>query len=138
MNNNGVRTKKDREKHWTWFLFSVEGRISRKPYWIFMLIVSLGAFVLSFFTGATINLKEVNNSQILYLILMFGPSMAVQAKRWHDLNRSALWVLIIFVPIVGLIWTLVETGFKPGTPGPNEFGPNPLGESVTGDQTSIN
>jgi uncharacterized membrane protein YhaH (DUF805 family) len=137
MNDDGVETKKDQEKHWTWFLFSVEGRISRKPYWFFMLIVSLGAFVLSFFTGATINIKEVNNSQIFYLFLMFWPSMAVQAKRWHDLNKSALWVLIIFVPIVGPIWTFVEAGFKLGTPGPNEYGPDPLDAPATRDQTSI-
>jgi len=80
--------KKDREQHWIWFLFSIEGRISRKPYWIFMLIVSVGACVLSFFTGATINIKEVNNSQILYLILMFGPSMAVQAKRRREWKNA--------------------------------------------------
>jgi uncharacterized membrane protein YhaH (DUF805 family) len=126
MNNNDIQTKRDFEKSGTWFLFSVEGRICRKSYIIFLLIVSAGAVVLSLFEGATINIKEVNNAQIMYLILMFWPSVAVQAKRWHDRNRSALWVLIIFIPIVGVIWTLAESCFLRGTPGPNEFGPDPL------------
>jgi uncharacterized membrane protein YhaH (DUF805 family) len=126
MNSNNIQTRNGMEKSGTWFLFSVEGRISRKPYVIFMLIVSLGAVVLSLFEGATINLREVNNAQIMYLILMFWPSVAVQAKRWHDLNRSAMWVLIIFIPIVGLIWTLAESCFLRGTPGPNEFGSDPI------------
>ena len=123
------------EKSGTWFLFSVEGRISRKPYWIFVVIVTLGAVVLSFFEGATINIKKVNDAQIIYLILMLWPSVAVQAKRWHDRNRSAFWVLIFFVPIVGPIWSLIELGFLPGTHGPNEFGPDPLGTFKKGNQT---
>ncbi len=134
MNDNAVRTKKSVEKSGTWFLFSVEGRISRKPYWIFMVIVTLGAVLLSFFEGATINIKKVNDAQIIYLIFMSWPSVAVQAKRWHDRNKSALWVLLFFVPIVGPIWSLVESGFLPGTPGPNEFGPDPLGKSKKGNQ----
>ena len=121
-----IRTDSGIEKSGTWFLFSVEGRISRKSYIIFLLIVSAGAVVLSFFEGATINMKEVNDAQIMYLILMFWPSVAVQAKRWHDRNRSALWVLIIIIPIVGVIWTLAESCFLRGTSGPNEFGPDPL------------
>ena len=129
MNIKGIQTRSDIEKSGTWFLFSIEGRICRKSYVIFLLIVSLGAVVLSYFEGATINLKEVNDAQIMYLILMFWPSVAVQAKRWHDRNRSALWVLIIIIPIVGVIWTLAESCFLRGTPGPNEFGPDPLGTS---------
>ncbi len=128
MNDNVMQTKKDLERSRAWFLFSIEGRISRKPYWAFVLIVTLGALVLGFFEGITINMKQVNDVQIMYLVLMFGPSLAVQAKRWHDRNRSALWVLILLVPIVGLIWTLIESGL-PGTRGPNAFGPDPLGQS---------
>jgi uncharacterized membrane protein YhaH (DUF805 family) len=56
---------------------------------------------------------------------MAWPSVAVLAKRWHDLGKSALWVLIMLIPIVGPIWTLYETGFLPGTPGTNEYGPGP-------------
>ncbi len=136
MNDNAVRTKKSEEKSGAWFLFSVEGRISRKPFWIFVVIVTLGAVLLSYFEGATINIKKVNDAQIIYLVLMIWPSVAVLAKRWHDRKRSALWVLIFFfVPIVGPIWTLIELGFLPGTAGPNEFGPDTLVEPENMSQT---
>ncbi len=137
MNSKEIQTKKSIEKSGTWFLFSVEGRICRKSYIIFLLIVTLGAVILSYFEGATINMKEVNDAQIMYLIFMAWPSIAVQAKRWHDLNKSALWVLIIFIPIVGVIWTLAESCFHRGTLGPNEFGPDPLNGSDTGIRTDL-
>jgi uncharacterized membrane protein YhaH (DUF805 family) len=55
------------------------------------------------------------------------PSLAVAAKRFHDRDKSGWWVLIIFIPIVGIIWYIVELGCLPGTPGPNRFGSDPLG-----------
>jgi uncharacterized membrane protein YhaH (DUF805 family) len=39
------------------------------------------------------------------------------------------WIAIIFVAFVGLAF-LVELGFRRGTPGPNEHGPDPLGPRV--------
>jgi uncharacterized membrane protein YhaH (DUF805 family) len=54
-------------------------------------------------------------------------SIAVAVKRYHDRNKSGWWVFIVFVPIIGGIWYLVECGFLRGTPGPNDYGPDPLG-----------
>jgi uncharacterized membrane protein YhaH (DUF805 family) len=51
---------------------------------------------------------------------------AVYAKRWHDRDKSGWWSLIILVPIIGGIWFLVECGILPGTPGANQYGPDPL------------
>ena len=58
------------------------------------------------------------------------PSLAVAAKRFHDRDKSGWWILILFIPIIGFIWYLVELGFLPGTPGPNRFGPDPLGTAA--------
>ena len=68
---------------------------------------------------------------ILLLYLVFGVlitwvSLALQSKRWHDLNKSAWWILIILIPIVGPLWALIELGFLKGAPGRNRFGENPL------------
>lgn len=49
-------------------------------------------------------------------------SLAMQVKRWHDLNRSGWMVLVSFVPIVGFIVNLVCLGFLRGTPAANRFG----------------
>ena len=53
-------------------------------------------------------------------------SLAVAVKRYHDRNKSGWWVLIALVPVIGGIWYLIEAGFLAGTPGPNDYGPDPL------------
>jgi uncharacterized membrane protein YhaH (DUF805 family) len=57
--------------------------------------------------------------------LIAWPAIAVSAKRWHDRDKSAWWVLIAFIPLIGQLWALVDNGFLRGTRGPNRFGPEP-------------
>jgi uncharacterized membrane protein YhaH (DUF805 family) len=52
-------------------------------------------------------------------------NLALQAKRWHDRDKSGWWILVNLVPLVGGLWSFVETGLLPGTPGPNQFGESP-------------
>lgn len=58
--------------------------------------------------------------------LAIWPYLAIAIKRWHDRDKSGWWVLIGLVPLIGPIWAIVETGFLPGTDGPNQFGADPL------------
>ncbi|RJQ52227.1 MAG: DUF805 domain-containing protein [Nitrospiraceae bacterium] len=107
------------------FLFSFKGRISRKQFWVFYLVVFLGAIILTAFTGVSSDIYEFTKPQLMFMLWILWPSLAVQAKRWHDQDKSALWLLINFIPIAGPVWSLVQNGFIPGTPGPNRFGPDP-------------
>jgi uncharacterized membrane protein YhaH (DUF805 family) len=109
-----------------WFLFSFKGRISRKPYWVFNLVVFLGAVILGLFTGASGDVYEITGPQLMFMLWIVWPSLAVQAKRWHDQDKSAFWLLINFIPFAGPLWTIIQNGFVPGTRGPNRFGPVPL------------
>jgi uncharacterized membrane protein YhaH (DUF805 family) len=52
------------------------------------------------------------------------PSLAVAARRLHDTDRTAWWLLLALTGI-GIFVLLVWFCFK-GTPGPNRFGPDPL------------
>jgi uncharacterized membrane protein YhaH (DUF805 family) len=52
--------------------------------------------------------------------------VAVSVRRWHDLDKSGWWVLIGFVPVVGL-YALVMNGFVQGAPGSNGYGLAPVG-----------
>jgi uncharacterized membrane protein YhaH (DUF805 family) len=47
-------------------------------------------------------------------------------KRCHDRGKSAWWCLLLIIPIVGLIWAIVDLGILAGTQGANEYGPDPL------------
>lgn len=121
---------KSKEMNWTWFLFSFKGRISRKPFWIFNLIVFTGGLLLSTFTEVSPDIDKITRPQLMFMIWIFWPSLAVQAKRWHDRDKSALWIFINIIPLAGPIWSLVENGFLPGTGGENRFGPDPLENPV--------
>jgi len=108
-----------------WFLLSIEGRINRKPFWLYALSVFGVSFIISFILTGAGNVNPNSISLILTLVFLW-PNIAVQAKRWHDRDKSAWWILINLIPILGPIWALVVTGFLPGTPGDNKFGADPL------------
>ena len=128
MNQREEQTEKKFDMNWTWFLFSFKGRISRKPFWMFNLIVFVGGILLGVFTDISGDVNEMSKPQIMFMLWVLWPSIAVQAKRWHDVDKSALWLFINLIPLIGPIWALVENGFMLGTSGPNRFGPDPLEE----------
>ena len=57
--------------------------------------------------------------------VIYWITICVLGKRWHDRNKSAWWILIAFIPIIGALWFLIECGFLKGTVGPNRFGDDP-------------
>ena len=103
------------------FLFSFNGRISRQPYWLFVFISFFIIAAPPFVLGVSSEQAD-SYEDIAYLILLW-PLLAVQAKRWHDRDKSAWWLLISLIPIVGWLWALIENGFLIGTIGANRFGP---------------
>jgi len=62
--------------------------------------------------------------EIAAILLLFWPSIAVQVKRWHDLDKSGWWVLANLVPIIGGL-IFIGIGFIRGTRGNNRFGSDP-------------
>lgn len=106
-------------------LFSFQGRITRKMYWVnFVLLFALPFSILIVVIDAAVlgNHKEPVLATFIPLFLLW-PSLAAQIKRWHDRDKSGWWMLISLVPIIGPLWVLVEVGFLRGTVGPNRFGP---------------
>jgi len=105
-------------------LFSFRGRITRLSYWMFSLAVLVIILVpaMTVFGGDPV---QSGNYIALVSLLILYPSLAVQAKRWHDRDKSAWWILINFLPLIGGLWALVENGFLSGTAGDNRFGTVP-------------
>jgi uncharacterized membrane protein YhaH (DUF805 family) len=94
--------------------FQFSGRIPRATYWLASIPIALLA--------AVAQIEDEHDWSILLWLAIVWPMLAIYTKRWHDLNKSGWWTLIILVPLVGPIWALVECGFLPGTVGPNRFG----------------
>ncbi|MBF0269488.1 MAG: DUF805 domain-containing protein [Alphaproteobacteria bacterium] len=108
-------------------LFSLQGRISRKTYWMFALGCVV-VFMLALGVDFAMMDEEgegVPIGSLLASLAVIWPSIAIQVKRWHDRDKPGWWMFIVFVPLVGPIWAFVENGFLPGTPGDNRFGPSP-------------
>lgn len=139
-------------------LFSFGGRINRKPFWLvtlllvaIMIVVLIAVFAI--WGGAVVsgNLSGLGVLAVLLLVVyipMLWISLALGAKRLHDRNKSAWW-LVVFWLVPGVlqgigeqigtagialtvaaiaisIWGLVELGFLRGTVGSNQYGPDPL------------
>jgi uncharacterized membrane protein YhaH (DUF805 family) len=109
---------------------SGDGRIGRKTFWKrYATLVVLG-FIVGIIEGILEALGVPSESleivHIIFMFLMVWPSLAIQAKRWHDLDKSAWWICIVLIPIVGGIWAIIKLGFKKGTEGDNRFGPDPM------------
>jgi uncharacterized membrane protein YhaH (DUF805 family) len=120
-------------------LFSFQGRINRAKFWLVHVVMwvvvlvvfgaILGSAAVSSDPQAALQSVGVVGGLILLVVyvLALWIGLAIAAKRWHDRNKSAWWILIVFVPVVGGLWYLIECGFLKGTTGANKFGSDPLG-----------
>ncbi len=61
-----------------------------------------------------------------YIFFCYWSGICVAIKRFHDRNKSALWILIQFVPLIGPVWYFIEVFCLRGTIGENRYGPDPL------------
>lgn len=101
------------------------GRISRRQFWLHGVLAPLAAgLVLQALLG--IARLEAGPAEHLVNLLLLWPILATACKRWHDCDKTAAWVLVNLVPVVGWLWALAYNGFVAGTRGPNRFGPDPL------------
>lgn len=51
--------------------------------------------------------------------------LTMAIRRFHDVGRCGLWVLLLFVPVLNFFVSLYLI-FVPGDQGPNDYGPDPL------------
>lgn len=111
---------------WQHLLFQFDGRINRAKFWAGVGALFVGYFLIAILFGA-IDSSAVRGILVILYLGFIWPSLAISIKRWHDRDKSGWWVLIGFIPIIGPIWSLIETGILEGTKGPNQYGPDPLG-----------
>ena len=119
-------------------LFGFQGRTNRAKFWLVALaLLVIEAIVLGVIGGQAAMSDDPQQALASLgpvagiVLVIFGLAVtwitiAVGIKRFHDRNKSGVWVLIIFVPVIGGLWYLIECGFLRGTPGPNNYGPDPL------------
>lgn len=106
--------------------FGFGGRARRKEYWMFVLVNIIFTFVLGIL-DRMFGWERAGGEGILmtiYGVLVFIPWWAVQFRRLHDTDRSAWWLLVLLIPIVGWL-VIIIFNCQNGTPGSNRFGADP-------------
>ena len=98
-----------------------DGRARRQEYWMFVLFNIIAVVIVSVI-DAVLGLGFLG---FIYMLAVLVPSIAVAIRRLHDIGKPGWWILIGFVPIIGLV--LIYFLVLDSTPGENEFGPNPKG-----------
>jgi uncharacterized membrane protein YhaH (DUF805 family) len=106
------------------------GRLSRARFWLAYIglavvtaAVAWGALALRERTGKT---DVAWLTLVLFIVPLAWINLCLMVKRWHDRDRSGLWLLINLIPGIGQMWTVIECGFIAGTPGANRYGPSPM------------
>ena len=122
----------------SWYLQALKkyavfsGRSRRMEYWYFVLfniIVSIVLGVIDGLLGTSGSYAGAGLLSGIYGLAVLIPSLAVTVRRLHDTDRSGWWILIALVPLIGVIVLLVFALLE-GTPGDNQYGPNPKGATA--------
>jgi len=86
--------------------FNFKDSATRAEYWYFTLInifiiilLSIGNEVSGIF-GLELEIALLSS---IYVLLMFIPSLSISVRRLHDIGKNGWWILISFVPFLGLI-----------------------------------
>lgn len=86
------------------------GRAPRSEYWWWTLFALLASLALSMigdtFSG-------------VFSVAVFLPSIAVAARRLHDIDRSGWWQLVALIPVIG--WIVMLYWLVQPPKAPNRF-----------------
>jgi uncharacterized membrane protein YhaH (DUF805 family) len=101
------------------------GRARRSEFWFFVLFNVLVGIVAGIIDGilGTRSGYGYGVVQGLASLALLLPNLAVGARRLHDTGRSAWWLLIALIPVVGAIILIVF--YVQDSQGDNQYGPSP-------------
>jgi uncharacterized membrane protein YhaH (DUF805 family) len=101
--------------------FNFSGRATRAEnwWWVLFTIVSLMALTI---VETVSGLPNVLSG--IFRLATLIPSLAVGARRLHDINKSGWWLLLMFAILIGWI-ILIVWAIKQGDREPNKYGPDP-------------
>ncbi len=103
------------------------GRARRKEYWYFVLfniLISIALVIVDSVTGTLNNETGYGLLSGIYSLAVLIPSLAVGFRRLHDTGRSAWWLLIGLIPVIGAI-VLIVFMVQDSEAGDNRYGPSP-------------
>ena len=118
-------------------IFSFSGRIGRMRYLAYNaganLVLFAGMIPLAGGFSGLASATDMNSAfGIIYVIANIAALIIAVMwgkRRMNDLNRSGWWMLLLFVPLVNLIFMIYPLAFG-GTDGSNNYGPAPVKNTI--------
>ena len=99
--------------------FTFSGRSSRSEYWWWMLAGILFPIICTII----VILGDVGVAAIFPMLLVL-PTTTMIVRRLHDLEKSGWWFLIVFIPLIGILY-LIYLFTQEGDMTENFYGPVP-------------
>ena len=109
------------------------GRAGRAEFWWWTLAVFIIAAITGIADGALVApvlglevLSRTADAPVTYLLqlALLCPNLAVCFRRLHDRGRTAWWMLLAFIPLIGTIILIIMFAGR-GDEFDNRFGPPP-------------
>lgn len=100
---------------------SRSGRLRRRTYWWAALALTI---VFAAFFALIEKIANRETTLLLYPFFLWGAAV-LMIKRLHDRDRSAWWLLLLLVPVLGPLWIFLALAFGRGTRGENRYGEDP-------------
>jgi len=111
------------------------GRARRSEFWWWVLAYLAASTVAVIFDAAAFGHRNALFSGLLSLVA-FLPSLAVAARRLHDIDKSGWWQLLWLIPLIGPL-ILIFWWTRPGETGPNRFGLDPINPAAGADASFV-
>lgn len=115
--------------------FGLKGRIGRGSWWMAQLIAIPVVYLFGFSALAGLGMSIPDGGEadpmtggaaifaiFAAIAVAIWINVASSVKRYHDRGKSGWWFLIVFVPLIGGFWQLIECGFCSGDDGENDYG----------------
>ncbi len=99
------------------------GRVNRPEFWfwvLFVVLVSVATHLVDNVLGTVSTDGHAGLFNGLFSLGTLVPSLAIGARRLHDIGRSGWWQFLVFIPIVGIVVLIVWWATK-GSGDANSF-----------------
>lgn len=101
-----------------------KGRADKAEFWQYVLVYFLigiaFTLLMNIFGGIKILRGLFMILNIVVMLALLIPSLAVSVRRMHDIGKAGGWILINLIPLIGFIWFIV-LAVQDSEPGTNRF-----------------
>jgi len=102
-------------------------RATRQQYWMFYLfyiLITIALTLIDMALGLYDPMSAMGLFSTIFTLGLLIPSIAILARRLHDIGRSGWWILLVIIPLIGALVLLIFAVLD------SEKGLNKWGEST--------